>query len=162
MSERTGRSFIDVDAMIQELDAAEGKMRRPVRDIYAEDGSARFMQLEATACEMLSQRTDGTIVSTGGGLCDNTAAVRAIESGVIIHLSDDIDLVLERTLRNGIPAFVMAKDADGAREELQSIYARREGLYREMAHHTVEISRAKPSVVAEHVVTVCKELADGR
>ncbi|MFW6262363.1 MAG: shikimate kinase, partial [Spirochaetota bacterium] len=44
LAERLGARFCDIDTLVQELDSTETGMRRPVRDIYREDGAERFLR----------------------------------------------------------------------------------------------------------------------
>ncbi len=60
LAERLGWAVVDTDALIV---AAEG---RPIADIFANDGEARFRDLEAAALAEALKRVPA-IVATGGG-----------------------------------------------------------------------------------------------
>lgn len=147
---------MDVDLIIQDLDSAEGAMRRPVRDIYNDDGRERFVQLERTACDLIARRQDSPIVSTGGGLCDNPAAVEAVRNGLIIHLVDDVDILVWRALRGGLPAYLSSTTMADAKVELADVFRRRIELYDRMAHATIEIAGADQSIVADRVMSAVR------
>ena len=80
-----GRSFLDLDTLIQYLDEEKNGVRRTVRQIYRKVGVDRFRELEAEACRMAADDEREVVVATGGGVCDNddaTEAYEEIEPGV--------------------------------------------------------------------------------
>ncbi|MFM8411041.1 MAG: shikimate kinase [Alphaproteobacteria bacterium] len=60
VAQRLGRPFADTDALV------EGMAGKTVRRIFAEEGEARFRELERTAVERACALGDA-VVSTGGG-----------------------------------------------------------------------------------------------
>jgi shikimate kinase len=162
ISQQTARPFLDIDVLIQELDSAESGMHRPVREIFAEDGRDRFMQLEKSACELVANRNDAVVVSTGGGLCENREAVHTLRGGVIVHLCDDVSRLADRSLRRGVPAYVKAESIEEAKKELAALFRRRIGIYRTMADLTIDIANQSPTEVAERVIFALEEHERGR
>lgn len=156
------RTVIDTDLVLQELDAAESGMRRPVRQIYRQDGVSRFHQLEATALELALRREDAPVVSTGGGICDNQRAVDLLRDQFVVHLTDSYDRVAQRVFRSGIPAFLTATTVEKAREELFDVYTRRTVRYREIASITIDIEELDAQAAGERICSALEEYISGR
>ena len=140
LAERLGARFYDIDTLVQELDSTEGAMRRPVRDIYREDGAERFRQLEAAACRLAAELTEELVVSTGGGICDNPEALEAISDGLRVHLRDSYDAIAHRIFRGGIPAFLHTDEEPVARSRLRELYDRRVASYDGIADLTIDLT----------------------
>jgi shikimate kinase len=156
------RTFLDTDGLIQELDAAEGTLRRTIRDIYAEDGPDRFRQLELVACELASQREGPTVVATGGGLCDNSGAVQATRGGIRIHLVDSLEALEARVFRVGIPAFLHTSDPDAARTRFRELYRRRVAAYDEITDLRVDLTGQDVATAERTVLDTVEEYLSGR
>lgn len=145
--------FVDTDLLIQELDSTESGMRRTVRDIYREDGRQRFQQLEATACRLAVEYEDPSIIATGGGLCENPAALEPVGEHLLVHLVDSLEEISMRVLRAGIPAFLETADPREARERLAVLFKRRVSTYDDLAAVRIDLSgmsleRARESVLS--------------
>lgn len=90
VAERLSRPFVDMDAVIEE------RTGKPISRIFAEEGEARFRQLEAALCEELSAR-EGLVIATGGGaLVDPVNRATLSASSTLICLQADVDAVLRR------------------------------------------------------------------
>lgn len=61
LAELLGFEFVDTDRLIEQ------RQNRRVADIFAQDGEARFRQLEADLCREL-ESASGCVIATGGGL----------------------------------------------------------------------------------------------
>jgi shikimate kinase/3-dehydroquinate synthase len=97
LARKLGARMVDLDRAI------ERQARKPVTRVFAEDGEARFRQLEREALRALPDAAAWTVVATGGGAAVdavNRAAMR--ERGLIVGLGGRLS-----TLRRRI--------ADGAR-----------------------------------------------
>ena len=79
IAQRTGKSFVDTDALIEER---YGK----ISDIFARFGEEYFRDLESEIVQELC-RQDGLVISTGGGLVLRKKNVDALrQNGKIIFL----------------------------------------------------------------------------
>mgnify|MGYP000018977165 CR=1 FL=1 len=90
VARRLGRTFVDMDAVIEERAA------KSIPRIFAEDGEPAFRQMEAALCVELSAQ-DGLVIATGGGALINPAN-RAVmmRSGVVICLAATPEEILRR------------------------------------------------------------------
>jgi shikimate kinase len=162
LAETLGWEFCDTDTLIQELDSTETGMRRPVRDIYREDGVDRFRQLEAAAFQLAAERVDPLVIGTGGGLCDNPAAVATTEGGLRVHLVDSFDAIAHRVFRGGIPAFLHTTDETTGRARLREVYDRRVRAYDEMAELRVDFDGASLGDARDALIATVEEYLNGR
>lgn len=161
LAERLGARFCDIDTLVQELDSTETGMRRPVRDIYREDGAERFRQLEAAACRLAAELTEDLVVSTGGGICDNPDALDAISDGLRVHLRDDYDALAHRIFRGGIPAFLHTDDKAVARTRLRELYDRRVASYDDIADLTINLNDLAIADARALVLRIVEEHING-
>jgi len=101
------------------------------------------------------------VVATGGGLCDNVEAVAQLRCGVIIALEVDPELLFNRIIRNGIPAFMSARTTAEARDEFADLHRRRSALYREMSDIVVAVGNQQPAEAAAEVILRIEEHING-
>jgi len=95
LSRITGRSFVDTDEII-----VEGEGDR-IASIFKENGEEYFREVEQKVVREVASRT-GVIVSTGGGVMKNPDNVRALQnSGIIVWLKTEPEIILKRTMSDG-------------------------------------------------------------
>jgi 3-dehydroquinate synthase len=81
VARRLGCAFIDMDTVIEQW---AGK---PIPRIFADDGEAKFREMEAALCKNLSRRS-GLVIATGGGsLVDPDNRETMVSSGTVICLT---------------------------------------------------------------------------
>ena len=137
-----GRSFIDVDARIEE---AVGK---PVAEIFADEGEACFRALEeSTALELLET---GQVVSLGGGAVMNPRIREALAGHDVIWLEVSIQQAFRRIgLHAAPPAF------GNLRGRLIKLLRERTPVYEAVSTTRVDTDRRAPGEIA-------MELAEAR
>lgn len=129
LAKRLKKSFIDTD---HEIEQRTG-VRVPV--IFEIEGEAGFRDRETRLLESLSQRND-LVVATGGGIVLRDENRRTLaQSGTVIYLSADPQLLFERTRRDSNRPLLQVPDPLG---KLRELHALRDPLYREVAHHVIE------------------------
>ena len=135
VAKKSGYHCVDNDELIL-LDRPEFSS---IRDFYNQEGKASFMAQEATSLEaFLSISPKNTIISLGGGACDNTRLTTLIKaSGKVIYLKVAKDILLKRILKGGVPPFLNPLDIEGSFSEL---YTRRDELYRKLSDIVIELS----------------------
>jgi shikimate kinase len=139
LAERLGVPFVELDA---EIEATAGK---PVRQIFVDEGEARFRELEAAALVGAATR-DPSVVSCGGGVVlepANRVTLRA--TGTAVFLSVPLDVLRTRI----VPAADRPLIHDDA--DLDRLLRERDPLYREFASHVVDAS-GPPDEVAGAIV----------
>ncbi|OZI21010.1 shikimate kinase [Bordetella genomosp. 9] len=124
-----GRDFVDLD---HELESRCG-VRVPV--IFEIEGEAGFRKREAAALAHCAARR-GIVLATGGGAilsAENRAVLR--EHGIVVYLRASVDELYRRTCRDKNRPLLATADPRGT---LRDLLARREPLYREVAHLIIE------------------------
>ena len=96
------------------------------------------MAQEAASLEAyLALAPKNTIISLGGGACDNKRLISLIKaSGKVIYLKVAQDILLERILKGGVPPFLDPLNIEGSFSEL---YTSRDELYRKISDIVVEL-----------------------
>ncbi len=158
---RMNRGLIDIDEEIEQMYAAEFGERLVVREIYRRDDGQTFRRLEADACSNAARSPKLVVIATGGGLCDNAEAVAQLRLGVAVALDADPELLFNRIIRNGIPAFMSASTTAEARDEFEDLHRRRSILYREMSDIVVEVGDGEPTEAATEVILRIEEHIHG-
>ena len=135
LAKKLGRRFLDADHVIEERCG----VKIPV--IFEMEGEDGFRKREAQAIQEITAQTD-LVLATGGGaviLPENRQCLS--EHGTVIYLhANPIELWHRTKGGEGRP---LLKNGD-ARRILESLYAIRDPLYREIADHVIETG--KPSV----------------
>ncbi len=138
LARRLDVPFVELD---DEIERAAGKR---VSEIFAEEGEARFRELEAAALVEASTR-DPAVVSCGGGVVlepANRVTLRA--TGTVVFLSVPLEVLRSRV----VPA--ADRPLIHAEADLERLFREREPLYREFAAHVVDAS-GRPDEVAESI-----------
>lgn len=114
-----------------------------IRQLYRDLGKHCFMELERDALVRLLQSVEArehttTLVATGGGICDNEAAVALMHaSGTIIYLHVAQEALYQRIAAAGIPPFL---EGSNPREAFDKLYAERDGRYGKIADLVLKLA----------------------
>ncbi|MEE8441167.1 MAG: shikimate kinase [Spirochaetia bacterium] len=161
VASRMNRDLIDIDEKIEQMYAAQSGERLVARDIYRHDDGQIFRQLETAACSRAARSPKPVVVATGGGVCDNSEAIAELRSGMIVALEADPELLFNRIIRNGIPAFMTASTPAEAKGEFADLHRRRSVLYRAISNVVVEVGGRQPAEVAAEVILRIEEYVHG-
>lgn len=134
VSRHLGLSWRDADNLVKELLPQEDT----IRSFYRREGAQAFQALERTAMErFLSQPHSQTIVSMGGGACDNLPLMTQLNAkGLTVYLHLPEEVLFKRIMKDGIPPFL---DAGRPRESFHDLYLRRDALYGKLCTLVVEL-----------------------
>lgn len=153
LARKLGVRFIDMDAAIEELHARQKGERLPFREIFKTYGGDYFRKTETAALRALvdSPAADSYVLSTGGGLPlseENRDLLRGM--GTIVFLDVAEDVLLERIVPRGIPAFFPYPD--DPKRSLVEILAARRPVYSALAAVRVECGAEAPEVNVEKIM----------
>ncbi len=145
--------FIDMDAEIERRHAAQTGERLPFREIFKKHGGEYFRAAETAALRSLAESVGGEpyVLSTGGGLPlaeENRELLRGMGAVVFLDVRDDV--LLERIVSRGIPAFFPYPD--DPRRSLEEILAARRPVYSGLAAIRVECGAEPPDVNVEKIL----------
>ncbi|HTH13059.1 MAG TPA: shikimate kinase [Spirochaetia bacterium] len=132
---RHGWEFLDLDTLL-ETESGDG---RTSRQIYREDGKDGFQRLEAEAARVAAKRLarGRVVLAWGGGTVTNPLAVESLAGkGTLVVLSDRVEVLYERILRGGRPAFL---SAESPWEDFQKIYRERTALLTALTPHLLTL-----------------------
>ena len=152
VAQRLGWELVDTDSLV------EGAAGRPIADIFARDGEARFRELEADAVRQCCAR-ERTVVSTGGGatLRPDSRGLLA-DGGFVVCLEARPETILQR-LREGAPGEALDRPLLAGPDPLariRELKAARQPVYA-LADHTVHTDGLTPDEVAAEVVRAWEE-----
>ena len=136
LARRLGVTFVELD---DEVERGAGKH---VREVFEQEGEARFRELEAAALVEVAGR-DPSVISCGGGVVlepANRVTLRA--TGEVVFLSVPLD-ILEERVRPAAERPLIREEGD-----LGRLFGEREALYREFAAHVVDGSGSVEEVAA--------------
>jgi len=127
------------------------------REIYQDKGASYFKEIETDAVER-ALGTENAVISLGGGtLAGNEELPLRMKDHQIIYLAVHPDLLYERILKDGLPAFF---DTENSRKSFDNLYAEREPFYRELSGMVFENSSGTPFETAQKILTEL-EKSDG-
>jgi shikimate kinase len=149
VARQMGFDFVDSDHEIERL---QGK---PVSQIFAEEGEARFRALEREFVEH-GHAAKKCVVSCGGGLVVPPGMLELLRSrGVVICMHAPIETILKRTLHATHRPLLQVDDREA---RLRELYAQREQLYRRTG--TMVLTDKRPlREIAIHVLRVYRQEA---
>jgi len=134
LGRRIGWRVEDIDHRI------EGRERRRVAEIFAQEGEPYFRTVERGVLhELLPERH--MIVATGGGtFVDPENRTAMLADGAVAWLDAPLERVIERVPADG------RRPLAADREQMEQLYARRQAVYSQ-AHVRIDASRPVPEIV---------------
>jgi shikimate kinase len=143
VASRLGFQFVDTDALLVDRDGRE------IAEIFAQDGEARFREMETSVLESLAAR-NRCVISTGGGIVvreENRALLQTL--GFTVWLTASEDVIFERVSRNNKRPLLHTPNP---RETVSQLLAVRRPWYAEAAQFTLDTSMMAHGEAADAVV----------
>src|SRR5689334_15461076 len=153
LARRLHREFIDTDKVLVERTGVS------VTTIFEIEGEEGFRRRESAVLAELAQRP-GCVIATGGGAVlsqENRRLMR--ESGTVVYLRARLDSLWERTRQDTSRPLLRTPDP---RATLAELLEKRDPLYREAAHITVDTGFQSAATLVSRVVTALAEHSPGR
>lgn len=148
----------DTDELIVEIAGDEAD----ARSVYRARGKNEFMRLETLALERALRGAGDTprILSTGGGIADNLAALSVIRASgsFVLYLHEKPLVLYERVRERGIPAFL---DPERPREHFLELAAARDRVYRSLADAIVLLDGLPTGEAATRLITEIRRIHAG-
>lgn len=151
LAKKLNCAFCDSDEVIVKMTG------KTPREIYDESGADAFMQIELDACKkIIEDRRKKVVVATGGGICDNVAAVELLGAfGKFVFLETPEKIASDRIVRKisigadgkmeNLPAYIKKEnpqDIMDVRKIFHEYYERRTKAYRKIAAVTIRLDNA--------------------
>jgi len=153
LARRLGREFVDTDKVLVERTGVS------VSTIFEIEGEEGFRRRESAVLAELAERDD-CVVATGGGAVlspDNRRLMH--DNGTVVYLRARLDSLWERTRQDTSRPLLRTPDP---RATLADLLEKRDPLYREAAHITVDTGFQSAATLVTRVVTALAEHSPGR
>jgi shikimate kinase len=142
LAKRLKRPFFDTD---HEIEKKTG-VRVPL--IFEIEGEAGFRDRETRVLTELAQRP-GQVIATGGGIVLREENRNTLtNSGLVVYLRADPEMLYERTRRDTNRPLLQVADPLG---RLQALFLERDPLYRQVANLVIESHRGAVSVLVKKI-----------
>lgn len=149
LARKLGRKLIEMDTLIVQ----EAGMSIP--QLVEAHGWDHFRAIECLVTERVSQ-LEGTVNSTGGGVVLNHQNVERLRSnGIVFWLNVSVDTILQRIKKD--PNRPLLTQKGTLREEIESVLAHREGLYREASHEMVHTNGKRAPQAAKEILQILQK-----
>ncbi len=89
LANRLGYRFLDTDALIEQT------AKKPITQIFAEEGEAAFRQLETQVLAQVAKHTS-VVIATGGGIITQQMNWSYLRHGVVIWLDVPVPVLISR------------------------------------------------------------------
>jgi shikimate kinase len=132
LAKRTGYRFVDCDAVI------EAQIGESIRSFFEREGEDRFRDVEVAIVRELTQES-ALVIATGGGVVLRPENREALRQTCLVFYLRATPEELYRRLRNDTQRPLL-QVADPLRR-LHQLHRQRDPLYRQIAHHVVDIGR---------------------
>ena len=145
LAKRVKARFVDADHEI------ESRTGVPIPTIFEIEGEVGFRRRESQVIDDLSQET-GLVLATGGGAVLDPQNRQCLhDRGVVIYLYAQPEVLFERTRMDRGRPLLQVEDR---LTKLRELFAVRDPLYREVAHHIVEVGQTQASQVVRRILQV--------
>ena len=146
IAQRTGKSFVDTDALIEER---HGK----ISDIFARFGEDYFRDLESEIVQELC-RQDGLVISTGGGLVLRKKNVDALrQNGKIIFLRASLETLSNR-LRADSTRPLLQSETESITARISKLLTERTSIYEGASSCVVEVDKKSVDEIAPEIINL--------
>jgi shikimate kinase len=138
-----------LDAAVVDLDDdIEARSHRTIPEIFETDGEDGFRALESSALAAMIDGPDRRVISTGGGVVTTPESRTILSDALCVWLRADLELLARRLAQSPIERPLLSGDL---KAELALLSERREPLYREVAHVTIDIGVDAPEQIARRI-----------
>ncbi|MCF7861596.1 shikimate kinase [Candidatus Woesearchaeota archaeon] len=154
LADRLGCEFYDIDNLIEEEYKRSSGEILSFRQIFKKSEEI-FRKLEKKALERLAAiKGSSMVVSTGGSTpLDKKNQDIIKEIGMMVYICADPDIIYERIIKNGIPAFF---DEVKPRKSFDELLAERDPVYKRISDIIVDNSEDADSSVCR-IIEILKE-----
>lgn len=137
LARMTGLAFVDTDDLVKRQDGRE------LKDIVAQDGYERFLELQRNIIISCGLRQN--VVATGGGVIKDNELMKYLkDAGKVIYLRQSIE-TLEQRLAPG-RKLVRSKG-----QTFRELFEERDPLYIDYADNIIDCGDKKPEEISREI-----------
>src|SRR6185312_11129405 len=153
LAETMGTPFLDADTELEQTHRQETGEALSFRQIYKSYGAAYFRALETRTLQRIAQATGNTnfVLACGGQTPlreENQEILATLGTIIFLHVAEDI--LLQRILAHGIPAFFPY--ADDPERSLHELLTERVPVYKKLSAITVDAGKETAGEVTHAIV----------
>jgi len=153
LADTLARPFFDSDPLVEQRE------QTTIAEMVENQGWPFFRKLEKAVIKELSKKTSSVIATGGGAVMDEDNAARLKQTGALVLLEADPEVLLQRIFDDEASAGKRPPLLDGTvYEELQTLLAERTPVYRKLAQLSVNTTNLSPDDVAARIVKDLKNL----
>ncbi len=142
VAERTGREFIDMDALI------ESRLSKRIVEIFSEQGEEAFRDLETETLQDVAGSTHA-VIATGGGVVIKPGNRRLLQSmGIVVWLDAPPDELLKRI---GDDESRPMLHGQNPLKRMERLLSDRRGFYADASHIHLDTTELTPAEIADRV-----------
>ena len=143
LARRLDLPFIDADQVI------ESRLGCSIREFFEREGEERFRDLESEALDQLTRQHPG-VLSTGGGVVLRPLNRQMLrERTSVFYLRTTPEEIYRRLRHDKVRPLLQVSDPLA---RLRELWAQRDPLYREVAHHVIESPRPTISGLVQRIL----------
>ena len=143
LARRLDLPFIDADQVI------ESRLGCSIREFFEREGEERFRDLESEALDQLTRQHPG-VLSTGGGVVLRPLNRQILrERTSVFYLRTTPEEIYRRLRHDKVRPLLQVSDPLA---RLHELWAQRDPLYREVAHHVIESPRPTISGLVQRIL----------
>jgi len=143
--------FFDLDVLI------EDREKQSIPDIFSSKGEAYFREAESSLLQELVEELTGIIALGGGTTVREENLGLILDSGLLIYLYADIEILLQRLkIRTGRPLVDRFKDDTERKTYVRTLLTQRQAAY-DRAHYTVDVSYKTISQICNEIMRIIDE-----
>lgn len=152
VAEKINFHFIDVDELIERSYFAQFSKKYSCREIYKYEGTLFFRSLEK---EQIASLNEGNhVIAIGGGAFLEHENIEKLKGlGKIIYLKVPLEILYERSIKNGLPAFLK----NNSFEEFKKIANMRIPLFEKYATTILDINNKSISQILDEIRKIIDE-----
>jgi shikimate kinase len=148
LAEKLGMKFIELDWLIEQ------EAKKPIPDIFREDGEIAFRELEIEATKKIAQEKH-CVVACGGGLVLNKINIDRLREGArIVYLTASPRTILKRV--SGQAGQRPLLEVENQLKTINEMLKYRKPFYERAADITINTSKLNVEAVAEHIIEKLK------
>ena len=153
LAKRLQKSFYDSDQVIEDRTG----VKIPV--IFEIEGEAGFRVRESTVIDELTELRDIVLATGGGAVLIETNRERLRTRGTVVYLRATVRDLLNRTRHDKNRPLLQAVDP---RARLTELYEKRDPLYREVAHLTIDTGNQSLTSLVNRLFQLLLEARSGQ
>lgn len=151
LAEQRAMTFLDSDHEVEERTGVD------IAFIFEKEGEVGFRRREKQVLAELTARS-GVVLATGGGAVMDPDNRQYLSSrGFVVYLRATIDHQLRRTSHSDARPLLQSGDR---RQVLESLFAERDPLYREIADLVLETDGRNARILAQDIERHLDQVAD--